>query len=262
MMDIDPNTCATLVVAMADRLAAEAPRAAQDAPVTALVAQVRQVSGAAQKSLRHALADLYPTIGWNAEEAQPSATDNPFWQFDPIDGAYHYLQGLPLWSSSLALVQGGRVLFSVVYDPGGHETYLAIAGGGATLNGERLRVSAKTELTAAVLGSALPPLAQVGPVEHGQALTLLGAVSREVFVVRPMAAASLQLAYVAAGRLDGYWETGRDWADWLAGLLLVQEAGGVVTDLRGAAFGGTGDGVLAANSQLHAALRPVLAQPA
>jgi len=260
MIDIDPNACAQWVRSVTDALAAEGPRSAQAAPITDQIAHVREVSAAAQRRLRTALADLHPTIGWNEEEERPGETHSAYWQFDPIDGAYHYLQGLPLWSSSLALVRGGKVLFSIVYDPVLGEAFMAGAGEGATLNGAPLRVSPKAGLAAAVLGTAVPPIAQVGASQHCQALALLGAVSREVFVLRPMAAASLQLAYVAAGRLDGYWETGRDAADWLAGSLLISEAGGKVTDLCGNVFGWTGDGVVAASPQLHAALLPILAK--
>jgi len=154
------------------------------------------------------------------------------------------------------------VLFSIVYDPALGEAFMAVAGQGATLNGERLRVSPKTDLAAAVLGTTVPPLAQVGASEHGRALAQLGAMSGEVFVIRMMAAASLQLAYVAAGRLDGYWETGRDAADWLAGSLLISEAGGRVTDLRGGAFSWTGAGVVAASRHVHTHLLPILARHA
>ncbi len=87
-----------------------------------------------------------------------------------------------------------------------------------------------------------------------EALAILRTVARSVFVVRAMASASLQLAYVAAGRLDAYFENGRDAADWLAGALLIREAGGVVTDLAGDAFGWSGDGMLTASAVLHPAI--------
>ncbi|HTJ25562.1 MAG TPA: inositol monophosphatase family protein [Candidatus Limnocylindria bacterium] len=141
-------------------------------------------------------------IGWSDAEAQPDlqrrpADDETFWIFDPIDGAYHYLQGLPLWSSSLALISGGRAVFAVV-------------------------------------ATALPPFGYGDFAEHEQARALLGAVAERVFVVRQMASASLHLAYVAAGRLDAYWEVGRDVHDWAAGALLVRESGAQITDLTGA----------------------------
>jgi myo-inositol-1(or 4)-monophosphatase len=257
--EIDGLACANLMRGVTDTIAREGPRSAREAPIVDLIAQVRAVGTSAKLKLRVALANLYPTIGWIDEEERPNETNNAYWLFDPIDGAYHYLQGLPLWSSSLALVRDDRVLFSAVYDPGLGKTFMAVAGQGAMLNGAPIRVSPKADLAAAVVGTSVPPLAQVGGSEHDLALALVGCASRAVFVVRPMASASLQLAYVAAGRLDGYWETGRDAADWLAGSLLITEAGGVVTDLQGEAFGWTGDGVVAASPRLHAALLPVLA---
>jgi len=262
MIDIDANACLERVRSLADALASGGPRSARAASITDLIAVARQASATAKRELRAALAVLHPTIGWTDEEERPGEADGVFWLYDPIDGAYHYLQGLPLWSSSLALVCGEQVLFSIVYDPALGEAFMAVAGQGATLNGERLRVSPKTDLAAAVLGTTVPPLAQVGASEHGRALAQLGAMSGEVFVIRMMAAASLQLAYVAAGRLDGYWETGRDAADWLAGSLLISEAGGRVTDLRGGAFSWTGAGVVAASRHVHTHLLPILARHA
>jgi len=261
MAHIDPAKCVRLVQDAADAIAAAGPRAAREAPLGDLIAQVRLANATAKESLSAALAALYPSIGWTDEEERPSQSDAEYWLYDPIDGAYHYLQGLPLWSSSLALVRGDEVLFSIVYDPTLREAFTATAGAGASLNGRPARVSPKSNLKAAVLGSAIAPLAQVGADAQAQALALLGVVAREVFVVRPMAATSLQLAYVAAGRLDGYWETGSDAEDWLAGSLLVREAGGVVTDLQGgASLGWNGRGVAAANPRLHAELMPLLGQ--
>ena len=137
---------------------------------------------------------------------------------------------------------------------------MAREAGGATCNGVPLRVSPKAALASAVVGTAIPPLAQVGAAEQDEALTMIAAAARAAFAIRPMAAVSLQLAYVASGRLDAYWENGRDAADWLAGSLLVREAGGTVTHLDGATFGLSGYGVLASNGKLHAGLQPLLWQ--
>jgi myo-inositol-1(or 4)-monophosphatase len=254
MTRVDPQSCANLVRRIADKLAASGPRSAMNSPFANLIGHVREISAVAERTLRESLAELYPAIGWTGEEAQP--VDRDYWLYDPIDGAYHYLQGLPLWSSSLVLVRAARPVLSIVYDPKFDELFVAAEGQGATCNGEPIRVSAKADPGAAVVGAAVPPLAQVGEVEQDQALALLGSMARVVFAVRPIAAASLQLAYVAAGRLDAYWETGRDAADWLAGSLLIREAGGIVTDLRGAPFGWSGEGILTGNAVIHAALSP------
>ncbi len=208
------------------------------------------MSDAAQRQLQEALRPLYPEVGWTGEEDRPKA--DAYWLYDAIDGAYHYLQGLPLWASSLVLVRHGVPVMACVYDPTRKEMFFAEAGAGTSCEGRPVRVSQKPSLSTAVVGTAIPPLVQVGAED--QALRPAGSIARQVFVVRPMAAVSLQLAYTAAGRLDGYWENGRDTADWLAGALLVREAGGVVTGLRGDPFSWEGEGVLAGSAAMHAGL--------
>lgn len=232
------------------------PVSASDNSVTGAINRVRAVSATAANALRSALAAHYPEIGWVGEDATPPPTD--YWLSDPIDGAYHYLQGLPLWSSSLVLVRAGRPVLSVVHDPTRDELFVAREGGGAACNGDALHVSPKSVVAASVVGAAIPPMVQVGQAEQDEALAMLSAMARSVFVVRPMAAVSLQLAYVAAGRLDAYWENGRDVGDWLAGALLVQEAGGLVSHLDGTQFGCSGAGILASNNRLHAELHTIL----
>jgi myo-inositol-1(or 4)-monophosphatase len=252
MTDIDGAACAALVREIADEFAARGAKSGPNATIADMIAHVRGVSEAAGIRMRAALAGLYPAIGWTNEEGRPG--DDDYWLYDPIDGAYHWLQGLPLWASSLVLVRGGRPVFSIVYHPSMKEMFVAVEGGGATCNDVPIRVSLKSNQAAAVVGTAVPPLGQVGEAEQDEALGLLRTVARSVFVVRPMAAASLQLAYVAAGRLDAYFENGRDAADWLAGTLLIREADGVVTDLAGDAFGWSGDGMLSASAALHPAM--------
>jgi myo-inositol-1(or 4)-monophosphatase len=154
----------------------------------------------------------------------------------------------------LVLVRNGKPVLSIVYDPSMGEVFVAATGEGATCNGQAVKASPKSNLSAAVVGTAVPPLGQAGEAEQDDALALIRTVACAVFVVRPMAAASLQLAYVAAGRLDAYFENGLDAADWLAGALLIQEAGGVVTDLAGNQFGWSGDGILSAGAVLHPAM--------
>ena len=253
---LDPTPCSDLLRAVSEQIAADAPRSACDGSVVELIGRARAVSEDASRQLRASLAELHPDIGWTDEEARPTQGD--YWLCDPIDGAYHYLQGLPLWSSSLVLVRNGRPLLSVVHDATRDETFVATELGGATCNGVPMRVSPKSAVSSAVVGTAIPPLAQVGEAEQDEALAMLASAARATFVVRPMAAVSLQLAYVAAGRLDAYWENGRDAADWLAGSLLIREAGGVVSHLDGASFGWSGSGIVAGNGTLHTTLQPLL----
>ncbi len=257
MDHVAPHACAKLLRAITDRIAATP--APSEPDVAALVRHVREASRQAKAELRAALQAQYPEIGWVDENGRPeSSKDGTYWVYDPIDGAYHYLQGLPLWSSSLALVRGGETVCALVYDPSSKEMFSATRGEGASMNGQPLAVSAKVGLESAVLATAVAPLVQIGPEGHARALQLLGAAARQAFVVRQMASASLQLAYVAAGRLDGYWEVGCDIGDWLAGALLVSEAGGAVTDLRGQPFDWAAEGVVATCRTLHQRLLTTL----
>lgn len=258
--EIDPDTCAALLRGVTDQLLAKFTAPSADADLAGIIAGVRGVSKGASTSLRRALSAHFPAIGWGEEEIDPGgdAPKGAHWIYDPIDGAYHYLQGLPLWSSTLVLVEGDMPLFALVYEPISHELYMAVRGQGATLNGSKLKVSLKSTLSTAVLGTAIPPMPAVTAAEHAQSLAQLGAVAREVFVVRPMASASLQLAYVAAGRLDGYWEVGHDVNDWLAGALLVREAGGSVTGFSAEDIGADVEGIVAAPAALHGQIREIL----
>ena len=262
MTTIDIDACATLLRAATDQIATTTERPSANEDIVDVIGWVKGKSAAAASGLRKQLAELYPDIGWTGEEDRPDDPEAACWVYDPIYGAYHFLQGLPLWSSSLALVRGGRCVVGLIYDATSNEMFIAREGKGATLNGSPIQTQNRTALASAVLGTAIPPILQVGPVEHGEALCLLGQVAREVFVVRQMASASLQLAYVASGRLDGYFEVGHDIPDWLAGTLLVKEAGGRITDLKGDAFGWNSDGLLAASADMHHALLPLVAAKA
>lgn len=255
---IDINACTALLRAATDLIAASSDRPSLTDDLGSLVHWGREKSKIAAETMKRRLLELYPDIGWVGEEQVPHDGDNRYWVYDPIDGGYHFLQGLPLWSSSLALMQGGRCRLGVIYDPTLGELFVAEEGRGATRDGQPIAVRSKPQLESAVLGTAVPPIAQVGAAEHAQAVALFEAISCKVFVVRQMASASLQLAYVAAGRLDGYFEVGNDIPDWLAGALMIRESGGLVTDLAGDVFGWQSEGVLAGSSPTHAALLPII----
>jgi myo-inositol-1(or 4)-monophosphatase len=232
-----------------------------------IIRRVETVSADARAALAALLDPHYPTIGWSDAENRPERQTRPalnesFWIYDPIDGAYHFAQGLPLWSASLALVSGGRTILAFVYDPTLRELFVAVEGAGATMNDRPLRPSSKTELRHAVVATAIPPFHSVEPEMHDRSLASLATVSRRTFITRQMASASLQLAYVAAGRLDGYWEFGRDIHDWLAGAMLVREAGAVVTDLAGRPFDWQADGIAAGPAALQRELHGAIADAA
>jgi myo-inositol-1(or 4)-monophosphatase len=157
----DYQACADLVRTITLEIASTRPAKAQDATIPEQISQVSRISACAKEQLRRMLQEKYPDIGWHDEEERPAGqAARPYWLYDPIDGAYHYLQGLPLWSSSLALVSGDETLFSTVFDPALDELFVAVASEGATLNGGRIQVSPKAELQAAVVGTAVAPRVQ------------------------------------------------------------------------------------------------------
>lgn len=180
------------------------------------------------------------------------------WIVDPLDGTTNFLHGIPIFAISIALERQGQVVAGVVYNPAMDELYTAERGGGAFMNDRRLRVAARSKLSDAVIATGIPHL---GRGHHGKALVDLRNVMGEVAGIRRMGAASLDLAYVAAGRVDGYWE---DWLsswDMAAGMLIVREAGGFTSDRTGGQDVLSGGSIVAGNELIHKALLKTLAKP-
>ncbi|MFC5385639.1 inositol monophosphatase family protein [Aquamicrobium segne] len=184
--------------------------------------------------------------------------DQHRWIVDPLDGTTNFLHGIPVFAVSIALERQGQIVAGVVYNPIMDELYTAERGGGAFMNDRRLRVAARTKLTDAVVGCGVPHL---GRGHHGDFLIELRNVMGEVAGVRRMGAAALDLAYVAAGRLDGYWENNLSPWDVAAGLLLLREAGGFASDTRGGQQIFETGGVVAGNEAIHRALIKTLSKP-
>jgi myo-inositol-1(or 4)-monophosphatase len=171
---------------------------------------------------------------------------------DPIDGTTNFLHGIPHFAISIALERDGQLVSGLVFNPVTDEMYQAEKGQGAYLNDKRLRVAARKELGKSLLATGIPFIGRPGHEVFSAELSAAMAVTTGV---RRFGAASLDLAYVAAGRFDGYWERGLSAWDVAAGILLVKEAGGVVTDINGGADALTGGTILATNENLH---QPVL----
>ena len=184
--------------------------------------------------------------------------DQHRWIVDPLDGTTNFLHGIPVFSISIALERQGQVVAAVVYNPAMDELYTAERGGGAFLNDRRLRVSGRTKLVDAVIGCGVPHL---GRGHHGNFLLELRNVMAEVAGVRRLGSAALDLAYVAAGRMDGFWETGLSPWDVAAGILLVREAGGYVSDGKGGQDMLEGGSIVAGNELIHKALLKTLKKP-
>ncbi len=152
------------------------------------------------------------------------------WLVDPLDGTTNFLHGIPLFSVSIGLERQGQIVAGVIYNPAMDELYTAERGGGAFLNDRRMRVAARTRMLDSVVGTGIPHL---GRGNHGRALVDLRNAMAETAGIRRLGSAALDLAYVAAGRVDAYFEIGLKPWDFAAGQLLVREAGGRCADFTG-----------------------------
>ena len=180
------------------------------------------------------------------------------WIVDPLDGTTNFLHGIPIFSISIGLERQGQMVAAVVYNPAMDELYTAKSGGGAFMNDRRLRVAARTRLSDAVIGTGVPHL---GRGHHGNYLIELRHVMAEVAGIRRLGSAALDLAYVAAGRLDGFWEENLSAWDMAAGILLVREAGGFATDHDGGQAMFDDGTIIAGNETIHRALLKTIKKP-
>lgn len=191
---------------------------------------VSEVDRAAEDAIVSTLLEAYPQHAILAEEGGSRGNSEYTWIIDPLDGTTNFLHGFPQYAVSIALQHRDVITQAVVYDPNRNEMFTASRGGGAFLNDRRIRVSKTRELADALVATGFP-FKQFGQLEAYLAM-LKDVVQKSAGVRRP-GAASLDLCYVAAGRFDAYWELGLKPWDIAAGSLLVQEAGGLVTDLLG-----------------------------
>ena len=186
---------------------------------------------AAEEILKEELLGARPTYGWLAEEGGEIDGADPTrrWIVDPLDGTTNFLHGMPHWAVSIALEHKGQVVAGVVFDAAKDEMFLAEKGAGAWMNGTRLRVSGRARMIEAVFATGLP---FGGRRELPEALQDLARILPVTAGVRRWGAASLDLAYVAAGRFDGFWERGLQPWDIAAGVAIVREAGGLLEPLE------------------------------
>ena len=212
---------------------------------------VTEVDEQAERVIKEILLGAFPSYGMLAEESgRSSGREDARWIVDPLDGTTNYAHGLPIFAVSIALERAGEVVLGVVHDPIREETYLAERGGGATLNGEPIKVSDNDELIQALIATGFP----YDRAEMPEALELFGRFAAITRGMRRLGSTALDLCYVAAGRLDGYYERGI-WAwDIAAGGLILEEAGGKVTDYRGAGLNLEGRQIVASNGYLHSAM--------
>ena len=192
---------------------------------------VTEVDRAAEREIIAAIRKAYPEHGILAEESGRHEGDDWVWVIDPLDGTTNFLHGIPHFSVSIACRHRGRCEVAVVYDPSRGELYTAARGGGAQLDGRRLRVSKQRTFDGALIATGFPYRENRRALQPYLAMLAI-AMERAAGVRRPGSAA-LDLAYVAAGRFDGFWEIGLSPWDTAAGLLLITEAGGRAGTLAG-----------------------------
>ncbi|MEL7196952.1 MAG: inositol monophosphatase family protein [Pseudomonadota bacterium] len=219
----------------------------------------------AERAIYDELLHARPDWGFVMEEAGiiEGAPDNPRWIVDPLDGTSNFLHGIPHFAISIAVQEPrldgkgwGDVTAAVIYNPINDETYWAEKSRGAWLQDARLRVSGRRHLDEALIATGIP---FAGHGDFAEWSRIFGAIGPEVAGIRRFGAASLDLAYLAQGRFDGFWESGlNDW-DTAAGCLIVREAGGFVSDFRGRSEPIHSKQVLAANDALHSKLHKILA---
>ena len=207
----------------------------------------------AEKTLVYELSKARPNFGFLLEEGgeiEGSDTSNR-WIIDPLDGTSNFLHGLPHFSISIALERDGDPFAGVIYEPVTDQMFAAENGKGAYLNNRRLRVSARTKLEESLLAIGIP---FAGKDDHDRFLTQLKEVMAVSAGVRRFGSAALDLAYVAAGRFEGFWEIGLQPWDIAAGIVLVREAGGFVTDVAGGNGMMESGEIIAANDPIHGML--------
>lgn len=219
---------------------------------------VTEADRAAEALIAGRLRDAYADHLLLCEEgSQGAALDSPYrWVVDPLDGTTNFAHGLPTFAVSIALEEAGLPIIGVVYDPMRDELFVSQRGGGATLNGEAIQVSLTDQLIASILVTGF----SYDFERRGrQAETWRDFLTR-VQAMRQTGSAALNLCYIAAGRLDGYWERGISPWDVAAGALMVTEAGGTVTDMGGGTFHSDDREILASNGRLHGDLLSIIAQ--
>ncbi|MEE8393629.1 MAG: inositol monophosphatase family protein [Rhodospirillales bacterium] len=211
----------------------------------------------ADRTLIAELGKARPRFGILSEESgEIAGQDNSNrWIIDPLDGTTNFLHGIPHFAISIALERDGEPFAGVVYEPVHDEMFWAEKGLGAHLNGRRIRVSARRRMDESLFATGIP---FKGARDHPLFLDQLQAVMAISAGVRRFGAAALDLAYVAAGRYDGFWETGINAWDMAAGIVLVRESGGYVSEIGGGKAMMTSGSILAANDHLHRPLVKVL----
>lgn len=212
---------------------------------------VTEIDKQAEKIIIDTIRNAYPSHGILAEESGNRAGDETVWIIDPLDGTTNYIHGFPHFAISIGIQHKGRIEHGLIFDPVRQETFIATRGEGARLNDRRVRVSKRAGLQGALLGTGFPfrQINDLAPyIKTLQTLMPLAGG------IRRAGSAALDLAYVACGRLDGFWEFGLAPWDIAAGAILIQEAGGLISDAQGSEDYLTNGSVIAGNPKVFKAL--------
>jgi myo-inositol-1(or 4)-monophosphatase len=221
---------------------------------------VTEVDRAAEQAIVDVLREAFPKHGILAEEAGElgpvDGTDSEYqWIIDPLDGTTNFIHGFPQYAVSIAQTKNGVLEHAVVFDPSRNELFTASRGAGAYLNDRRIRVSRRTRLNDALIGTGFP-FRKFDQVDAY--LAMFRELTQKTAGIRRPGAAALDLAYVACGRLDGFWEMGLAPWDMAAGVLLIQEAGGLVSDLAGESAQMETGNVVAGTPKIFGQLLPII----
>jgi myo-inositol-1(or 4)-monophosphatase len=211
----------------------------------------------AEEMLYTDLAKARPGYGFIGEEGGNREGDDKShtWIVDPLDGTTNFLHGIPQFAISIGLSREGTMIAGVIYNPANEDLYIAERGKGAFLNDQRIRVAGRRRLDECVVACGLP---HIGRGDHELGLKEMAALQNKVAGFRRFGAAALDMAYVAAGKLDGYWERNLQAWDMAAGQIIVREAGGIVTGIEGHDNALASGHVLCGNEHVHAELLKIL----
>lgn len=218
---------------------------------------VSQVDHLAEEAIIEVIHEYYPEHSILAEESGERGSHEYQWIIDPLDGTTNYLHGFPVFAVSIGVTHNGQLEHGVVYDPLRQEIFTSSRGQGAQLDGRRIRVSKRAHMRQSLIATGFPYRVNKNHIDDY--LGMLRVVMEESAGVRRPGSAALDLCYVAAGRVDGFWELGLNAWDMAAGALMIREAGGRISDYRGSDKYMESGNVVAGNPKIYATLSKLLA---